>query len=120
VHCTRDSDGGSVTAETAVVLPVLVVVLALALWGVAAAVAQLRCVDAARAAARAVARGEDPGAARSAAAVIAPERAVIAVAPSDARVWVEVSAAVRPSGPVFARLPAFTVRATAVADAEPR
>jgi Flp pilus assembly protein TadG len=40
-------DRGSVTAETALVLPVLVVVLAMAVWVLAAVGAQLRCVDAA-------------------------------------------------------------------------
>ena len=39
---------GMVTAETASVLPVLVVVLVAAVWVVAAASAQLRCTDAAR------------------------------------------------------------------------
>ena len=45
------------TAETAVVLPALTVILALVLWAVAAVTAQLACVDAARMAARALARG---------------------------------------------------------------
>lgn len=57
-------DRGMVTAETAVVLPVLVL---LALTGVAAvsvAQARVRCADAAQVAARAIARG-DPAAADS-------------------------------------------------------
>ncbi|GAB3882575.1 hypothetical protein GCM10027612_13340 [Microbispora bryophytorum subsp. camponoti] len=41
---------GSVTAETAVALPALVVVLIASLWAVTVVGAQLRCVDAARAA----------------------------------------------------------------------
>lgn len=49
---------GSVTAETAVMLPALMVVVAAAIWAVQVVETQLECVDAARAAARAAARGE--------------------------------------------------------------
>jgi hypothetical protein len=55
-------DRGSATVETALALPSLVLV-AVALAGALAALAgQIRCVDAARLAARASARGEDPAA----------------------------------------------------------
>ena len=47
-----------VTAETAVVLPVLLLVLAGAVAAVVVVGAQLRCVDAAREGARAAARGD--------------------------------------------------------------
>jgi len=47
-----------VSAETAVALPALVVVLATLLWGLAVGVMQIRCVAAARGAALAAARGE--------------------------------------------------------------
>ena len=47
-----------VTAETAVVLPVLLLVLLCAVAAVTVVGAQLRCVDAAREGARAAARGE--------------------------------------------------------------
>src|SRR6185312_9256918 len=63
----RRRDDGYVTAETAVVLPALVVLLGAALWAIAVAGAQVRCVDAARDGARAAARGE-------------PDSAVVAVA----------------------------------------
>jgi len=53
-----DRHAGSVTAETAVALPALFVVLAGALAVLTAVSAQLRCVDAARLAARAAARGD--------------------------------------------------------------
>src|SRR5206468_10387938 len=49
---------GMVTAETAVVLPVLLLVLAGAVAAVTVVGVQLRCVDAAREGARAAARGE--------------------------------------------------------------
>lgn len=49
---------GSVTAETAIVLPVVVVLLAVATWVIGLVVTHIRCLDAARDVARAVARGE--------------------------------------------------------------
>ncbi|MET9613020.1 TadE family type IV pilus minor pilin [Kitasatospora indigofera] len=51
-------DAGFATAETAVVLPALVLLAAMLVWGVVAAAAQIRCVDAARVGARAAARGD--------------------------------------------------------------
>jgi Flp pilus assembly protein TadG len=49
---------GYVTAETAIVIPVLVALAGLLIWGLSAVVAQVECVDAARAGARAAARTE--------------------------------------------------------------
>ena len=51
-------DSGMVTAETAVVLPVMVVLFSLLLAGVGQAVDYVRVIDAARSAARLAARGE--------------------------------------------------------------
>ncbi|MFF9482165.1 TadE family type IV pilus minor pilin [Streptomyces sp. NPDC014733] len=72
-------DAGFVTAEAALVMPVLVVVVAALIWGLMAACARIECVDAARAGARAAARSEPHG------AVL---RAARGAAPSDARVVV--------------------------------
>jgi len=58
---------GSVTAELVVALPAVVVVLVLVLTVGAASVARLRAVDAATAAARSAALGEDTAAQRTAA-----------------------------------------------------
>lgn len=55
----RDTERGAVTAELAVALPAVVLVLVAVLTLVAASVAQMRAVDAARAGARAVAIGEE-------------------------------------------------------------
>jgi len=55
-------DRGSVTAELAVGLPAVVLVLVAVLLVGGAAVTQVRCSDAARAAARAAALGEEPAA----------------------------------------------------------
>lgn len=49
------------TAELAIVIPAVLLVLAMCLTGLALATDQVRCVDAARAGARAASRGEDPG-----------------------------------------------------------
>ena len=57
VAVKRD-EGGMVTAETAVVLPVLVAVTLAMVWLLTLGVAQMKVTDAAREAARALARGE--------------------------------------------------------------
>lgn len=51
-------DGGYVTAETAVLMPSLMLLMALLAWGVLTTAAQLRCIDAAGVGARAAARGD--------------------------------------------------------------
>ncbi|MFI5662727.1 TadE family type IV pilus minor pilin [Streptomyces sp. NPDC051684] len=75
----RRGDRGFVTAEAAVVLPVLVMFTMALVWVVLAASAQIRCVDAARAGARAVARQEPRGAALAAAREAAPPGARVVV-----------------------------------------
>ncbi|GHF95948.1 TadE family type IV pilus minor pilin [Streptomyces filamentosus] len=73
------SDRGSVTVEAAVVLPVLALFAMALLWALAASAAQIRCVDAARAGARAAARAESPGAVTAVARAAAPEGARVTV-----------------------------------------
>ena len=68
-------DRGSVTAELAVALPVLMIVLAVAISAVTVSSARVRIADAAREAARAAAR-DDAGTARVLAARAAPGAAV--------------------------------------------
>ncbi|MCZ2524578.1 pilus assembly protein [Streptomyces sp. HB2AG] len=110
-------DAGQATAETAVVLPVLALALVAMLWGVTAAVAQIRCVDAARAGARAAARDEPESTAVAAARSAAPPGAQVSVGRGGDEVRVEVSA--RSLGPGrLAGLLSVTVRAEAVALAE--
>lgn len=110
-----------VTAETAVVLPVLLVVLAAAVWVLACVAAQLRCVDAARVGARAAARGDAAAAVTTATSRVAPAGAQIRVVRSGEEVTVLVRAAVRPFGTALSRLPATSVaaRATAVVEGLP-
>lgn len=108
-------DRGSTTAETAVVLPALVVVLLLAVWVLACVAAQLRCVDAARVAARELARGESVGVATAAARPVAPGGAEVRIRRDGDRVEVLVSARVRPLGRLLALVPATPVGARALA-----
>jgi Flp pilus assembly protein TadG len=90
-----------VTAEAALALPVLVLVLAGAVAGVAVLGAQLRCVDAAREGVRAAARGEDPAAVIALVADTAPDGADVRVdGPEADRVAVTVTARVSPLGAV--------------------
>ena len=100
-----------VTAETAVVLPVLLLVLAGVVAAVVVVGAQLRCVDAAREGARAAARGEDTTAVIALAGRAAPDGAVVTVG-GEEEVHVAVTARIAPLGPVPLRI---TVSAEAVA-----
>ena len=62
---SRQDERGSVTAELALALPTLMVVLAVGLYALAAVSLQGRCASAAGAGARAAARGEDVSALRA-------------------------------------------------------
>jgi Flp pilus assembly protein TadG len=88
-----------VTAETAVVLPVLLLVLAGAVSAVVVVGAQLRCVDAAREGARAAARGDATAEVVRLTAAAAPNGAVTEVGGGE-MVRVTVSATVSPLGPL--------------------
>jgi Flp pilus assembly protein TadG len=109
-------DDGMVTAETAVVLPVLLLVLAGAVAAVTVVGAHLRCLDAAREGARAAARGDDVAAVTAVVDRAAPEEAVAIVATDDEQVRVTVTVRVQPLGPVPLDV---TVSAEAVALREP-
>lgn len=87
----------------------LVTVLVLCLAGLAAVSMHIRCVDAAREAARLAARGDDG---RDAARDLAPDGATVVISRDGEFVVSTVSA--RP-----AILPGFTVEARAVAAVEP-
>ncbi len=83
------------TAELAVAIPAVTLVLALVLGAVDYGITQVRCVDAARTAARMVARGDAPATARSLALRGLPSGASIAVGGSVDEVVVRVSAPAR-------------------------
>nr|WP_285524683.1 TadE family type IV pilus minor pilin [Streptomyces lavendulae] len=65
-------DRGYVTAEAALIIPALVLFAALLVWALMAAAVQIRCVDAARAGARAAGRSEPREVAVAAARAAAP------------------------------------------------
>jgi hypothetical protein len=120
----RGRDAGMVTAETAVLLPVLLVVLAAAVFVLACVAAQLKCVDAARAAARAAARGEPVAAVTGTVERLAPVDARLRLRRGPglgdaATVEVVVQAQVRPFGRALRGLRAVRVSARAVAAVEP-
>ena len=102
------------TAELAVAFAAVGFIVTVAIGAMSAAVSQLECVDAARAAVRVVARSETPQAAQAAAARRAPTGAVVTITRSAGTVTVTVSAVVR----LVAPLPAFTVSATSVGSVE--
>ncbi|MFI6389005.1 TadE family type IV pilus minor pilin [Nonomuraea sp. NPDC050540] len=113
---TPAASRGSVTAETAAMLPALIVVLAAALWAVQAVGAQLECVDAARAAARAAARGEPLDKVQEAARSATRPGAQVRITRSPQLTKVEITMDVRPNWAT--RLPAVTVTASATAGTE--
>lgn len=107
-----------VTAEAALVLPVLLVVLAACIWVLGALSAQMRCTDAAAAAARAAARGDAPAAVEALARRLAPAGARVSIGASGPDVVVRVQAEV-PAFVLPKALPALPVVGRAVAAREP-
>ena len=80
------------SAELAVAIPALVLVLAVALMGLRLGVDTLRCTDAARVGARVAARGEGVGAVRSAVLRDAPAGSAVSVSYAAGLVRVAVAA----------------------------
>jgi len=109
----RSRDRGSVTAEFAVAMPGVVLLLCVGLSAVSAVMTELECVDAAREAARAAARGDSGVTAGQRAA---PTNATVSVSNDGDTVRATVSAPVAVIGDV---LPALRVSGTAVAESEP-
>ena len=83
------------TAELAVAIPTLVLVLFVALSALATLTDQVRCVDAARATARALARGDEQASALSAGERLAPAGATFRVTVSGAGYGSQVTVEVR-------------------------
>jgi hypothetical protein len=114
------AERASATAETAVALPALVLVLGVCLWVLAAAAATLRCADAARAAARVAARGEPADAVAQAARRTAGRPVAVSTTRAGDLLTVRVSWRL-PAVPLLARLvPPLTVHQAATARVEPR
>jgi Flp pilus assembly protein TadG len=110
---TADRDHGGVTVEAAVALGALAVVFGLVLAGVTVVIEQLRCADAAREAARLVARGEEDKAG-DAVRRIGPTDAQLSVATAGDEITVRVTAS-----PLAGLLPGVRLDARAFAVREP-
>lgn len=119
------AEEGVITAEFAVALPAVTVVLALCLGAASTGVAQLKVEESARTAARAAARGDSEAQIRSAVTRIDPAQSVqISVSPDDAaaaeegrarQVHVRVS---RPAPGVIGSATGWVLRADAHARVE--
>ncbi|TYB53825.1 hypothetical protein FXF51_49145 [Nonomuraea sp. PA05] len=112
----RSASRGSVTAETAAMLPALMVVLAAALWAIQAVAVQLECVDAARMAARAAARGEPLDQVRAFTQAAMNRNAQVVITRDPELTKVQITVEVRPSW--GDSLPAVRVSAAATAATE--
>jgi hypothetical protein len=108
---------GMVTAELAVALPALVVVMVAALYGVALVTAQLRCADAAAVAARLAARGESSATVQSTALTAAPSGARLQLVDSATTVTATVTVRVAALG-LSGLLPAVSVSGRAADDVQ--
>lgn len=106
---------GAVTAEFAVALPAVLLLLAMLLAGAASGVTQLRLEEAARAGARALARGEDPAAVEGIVRTLAGMSATASVT-ADGE-WLSVTVADRVGGPFGATVP-WTLAAKATTRSE--
>lgn len=109
----KPNDRGATTVETAFALAAFVIVLGVALFAVMVTVDQVRCIDAAREAARLTARGEEE-LGKAAATRIAPADAKILIDIEGQHVEVDVHAT-----PVGGLLPGLDLHAEAFAVLEP-
>jgi hypothetical protein len=116
----NSGETGAVTAEAAMVLPLLVAFAMGLVWVFAVAVAQVRLVDGARETARAAARGDGEAAAVAKGRQVAPSGARFHLSRVGDQVRVSVSAEVRGPGGLFAHVPGLRLTAAAVAAEEPR
>jgi len=120
MHVSRTSrdDRGAVTAEAALVIPLLAVVAMALAWMVALGVTAVRVQDAAREAARVVARGDPVATGTSYARQVAPSGSEVSIRSGDGSVEVEVTATVHAPGGILDFLPAVQVHGRSVAAAE--
>jgi len=107
------SQAGTVTAETAIALPLMAAFVMVLVWLLSAVTAQIRVVDAARDAARAVARGDDTAQAVAAATATAPEGASVDVSQGSALATVTVRVDAEAPGWLLVPLPSVPLESTA-------
>jgi Flp pilus assembly protein TadG len=111
-------DRGAVTAELALGLPLLLAVTVALVWLLALAAGQVRVVDGAREAARALARGDPEAAAFGRAERVAGPGSRATAAYAGGEVTVTVRRRVSGPGGVLAVLPSVVLDADAVAATE--
>ncbi len=111
----RLGESGSATAELALALPTLMLILGVGVWMQSAVALQARCQDAARAGARAAARGDPDREIRGALGAALPSGAQIAISRSGSQVTVAVRAEASVPGVLSALVSAPSVTASATA-----
>lgn len=114
--CTGER--GMVTAEAALVLPMVAAFCLVLVWLVSVGVAQVQLVDAARDAARAIARGEDQDAAATAARRTAPAGSEVAFDTSAEVVTVRVSVQAAAPRWLLVPLPAIPLGSSSTVEVE--
>lgn len=117
---SRRSDQGSVTAEAAIVLPLVAAFALVLVWMISVGIAQVQVVDAARDAARALARGDDEAVARQVADRTAPDHATMSSSRTGDTVTVTVSSRRDAPSWLLVPLPDITLDATATVQLEER
>jgi len=113
------SEHGTATAETMMVLPVLVGFTVGMVWLVSLAATQVRVVDAAREVARAMARDEPRSAALALGRRVAPAGSEFDIEEGTDLVIVTVTSRVAGPGGIFRFAPSVSVDAEAVSAREP-
>ncbi|WUJ74464.1 pilus assembly protein [Kribbella soli] len=112
------SDRGAVTAELAIALPVLFSLLLLGIWSIGLVVLNIRCIDAARDVARAVARGEPLDQAKAIGRRTVPT-GTITITRESSDIHVAVTAIPTHTPPLLTVLTPTRLTATATLQAEP-
>ena len=110
---------GAVTAETAVVLPLLALFTVAMVWLVCVGLTQVRALDAAREVARAAARSESSAEATSLGRQVAPVGSTISVHEGGQTVEATVRSPVHGPAGILGRLAGIHVTGRAVAAQEP-
>lgn len=111
-------DRGAVTAELALGLPLLLAVTVGLVWLLSVGAAQIRVVDGAREAARALARGDPEPVAFARATRVAGDGSRVTATYADGEVTVSLSRRVSGPGGILEVLPSVRLHAEAVAAAE--
>lgn len=117
---SRRRDDGSVTAEAAIVLPLVAAFALVLVWMISVGIAQVQVVDAARDAARALARGDDEAIAVQVAERTAPDHAMVSSSRTGDTVTVTVSSHQDAPGWLLVPLPDITLDSTATVQLEDR